>query len=57
VVQHQRAQALAPVDALRGWLWRMGLISVVVVGGVTTGLWLWMLRLLRRQDTSAHPAV
>jgi hypothetical protein len=52
VVQHDREEALAPVQGLRTWMRWFGLLATVVVGGVTAGLWLWLYRALRRQEAA-----
>jgi hypothetical protein len=50
VVQSDRAQVLGPIDGLRSWLHRAGLVALGAVGVLTSGLWAWLVWRLRRQE-------
>jgi hypothetical protein len=50
VVQSDRAEVLGPIDGLRGWLHRAGLIALGAVGVLTSGLWAWLIWRLRREE-------
>jgi hypothetical protein len=50
VVQSDRAEVLGPIDGLRGWLQKAGLIALGAVGLLTSGLWAWLVWRLRREE-------
>jgi hypothetical protein len=50
VVESERAEVLGPIDGLRGWLHRAGLIALGAVGVLTSGLWAWLVWRLRREE-------
>jgi hypothetical protein len=52
VVQSDRAEVLAPVNSLRGWLRRAGLIALGAVGVLTSGLWAWLIWRLRQDEAA-----
>ena len=54
LVQHDRAAALAPVEELRGQLRVVGLILLLGVPLVVSGMWGWLLWALRRKDRVAQ---
>ncbi len=50
IVQSDREQVLGPIDGLRGWLHRAGLLALGAVGLLTSGLWAWLIWRLRREE-------
>jgi serine/threonine protein kinase len=54
VVQRERQSALEPIEDLRRWLRWLGLVTLVVVIGLMSCLWGWLIWWLRRQEVRAH---
>jgi hypothetical protein len=50
VVQSDRAEVLGPIDGLRAWLHKAGLIALGAVGLLTSGLWAWLVWRLRGEE-------
>jgi hypothetical protein len=53
LVQYDRDAALQPVDAMRHWMVLFGLGTLGVAALLLTGLWQWLIHVLRRTPASA----
>jgi predicted Ser/Thr protein kinase len=54
VVQHDREAALQPVHDLRVRVRRFGLFAAAAMGALTSGLWVWLIASLRREERVTH---
>jgi serine/threonine protein kinase len=50
VVQHDREQAIAPIEQLRARLTTIGLLTFGLVACLISGLWAWLFWMLRRAE-------
>jgi hypothetical protein len=54
VVEHQKDKALEPVENLRLFMVRDGLLLLIMAGALTGAVWLGLIWLLRREERLGH---
>ena len=54
LVQHDYEAALQPIEELKSQMVRIGWITLAAVGLITSGLWGWLIWMLRREESVAH---
>jgi len=53
-VQMRKSDVEEPLRIMRQKIYRIGVVTAILIGGMVTALWIWWIRTLRRQELLVH---